>query len=81
MELIEGEILGVASARTIRGHRFLGEKEFEIQHADQYPQLLREKGSVVADFNERKAEFLQNLKQKRPHLAAWLILKKACLKK
>ena len=54
-ELIEGEILGVASARTICGHRFLGEKEFEIQHADQYPQLLREKGSVVADFNERKA--------------------------
>lgn len=57
-ELIEGEILGVASSRTIRGHRFLGEKEFEIQHADQYPQLLREKGSVVADFNERKAEIL-----------------------
>ncbi|KMZ25813.1 glycine-tRNA synthetase subunit beta [Haemophilus influenzae] len=57
-ELIEGEILGVASARTIRGHRFLGEKEFEIQHADQYPQLLREKGSVVANFNERKAEIL-----------------------
>ena len=57
-ELIEGEILGVASAHTIRGHRFLGEKEFEIQHADQYPQLLREKGSVVADFNERKAEIL-----------------------
>ncbi|KYK86993.1 glycine--tRNA ligase subunit beta [Aggregatibacter actinomycetemcomitans] len=57
-ELIEGEILGVASGRTIRGHRFLGEREFEIQYADQYPQLLREKGSVVADFNERKAEIL-----------------------
>ena len=63
-ELIEGEILGVASARTIRGHRFLGEKEFEIQHADQYPQLLREKGSVVADFNERKAEILAKAQAK-----------------
>lgn len=63
-ELIEGEILGVASARTIRGHRFLGEKEFEIQHADQYPQLLREKGSVVADFNERKAEILSKSQAK-----------------
>ena len=62
-DLIEGEILGVASARTIRGHRFLGEKEFEIQHADQYPQLLREKGSVVADFNERKAEILPKSQQ------------------
>ena len=57
-ELIEGEILGVASARTIRGHRFLGEKEFEIQHPDKYPHLLRQNGSVVADFNERKAEIL-----------------------
>ena len=63
-ELIEGEILGVASARTIRGHRFLGEKEFEIQHADQYPQLLREKGSVVADFNELKAEILAKSQEK-----------------
>ena len=63
-ELIEGEILGVSSARTIRGHRFLGEKEFEIQHADQYPQLLREKGSVVADFNERKAEILEKSQAK-----------------
>ena len=63
-ELIKGEILGVASARTIRGHRFLGEKEFEIQHADQYPQLLREKGSVVADFNERKAEILAKSQSK-----------------
>ena len=43
---------------------FLGEKEFEIQHADQYPQLLREKGSVVADFNERKAEILAKFSSK-----------------
>ena len=57
-ELIEGEILGVASARTLRGHRFLGQSEFDIRHADEYPQILREKGSVVADFNERKAEIL-----------------------
>ncbi|OOF39423.1 glycine--tRNA ligase subunit beta [Rodentibacter mrazii] len=63
-ELIEGEILGVASSRTIRGHCFLGESEFEIQHADQYPQLLREKGSVIADFNERKAVILAKSQEK-----------------
>lgn len=54
-ELIEGEILGVKSGRTIRGHRFLGEREFTIENADQYPKLLKDRGSVVADFNERKA--------------------------
>ncbi|HDR1309901.1 glycine--tRNA ligase subunit beta [Pasteurella multocida] len=63
-ELIEGEILGVESARTLRGHRFLGEREFQITHADQYPALLKEKGSVVADFNERKALILAKSQEK-----------------
>lgn len=63
-ELIEGEILGVASGTTIRGHRFLGEREFQISHADQYPALLKEKGSVVADFNERKALILAKSQEK-----------------
>ncbi|MEG9533447.1 glycine--tRNA ligase subunit beta [Mannheimia indoligenes] len=63
-ELIEGEILGVASGRTIRGHRFLGEREFQIDNADQYPQLLKERGSVVADFNERKALILAKSQEK-----------------
>ncbi|KGQ23329.1 glycine-tRNA synthetase subunit beta [Gallibacterium anatis CCM5995] len=59
-ELIEGDILGVASGRTIRGHRFLGQQEFTIDNADQYPQLLAEKGSVIADFEQRKAIIRQN---------------------
>ncbi|MCL7767540.1 glycine--tRNA ligase subunit beta [Pasteurella multocida] len=63
-ELIEGEILGVESARTLRGHRFLDEREFQISHADQYPTLLKEKGSVVADFNERKALILAKSQEK-----------------
>ncbi|MDG6296258.1 glycine--tRNA ligase subunit beta [Glaesserella parasuis] len=63
-ELIEGEILGVASGTTVRGHRFLGELEFQISHADQYPALLKEKGSVVADFNERKALILAKAQEK-----------------
>ncbi len=59
-ELIKGEILGVASGRTIRGHRFLGQQEFTIDNADQYPQLLAEKGSVIADFEQRKAIIRQD---------------------
>lgn len=59
-ELIEGDILGVASGRTIRGHRFLGQQEFTIDNADQYPQLLAEKGSVIADFEQRKAIIRQD---------------------
>ncbi|EDP58754.1 glycine--tRNA ligase subunit beta [Vibrio sp. AND4] len=57
-DLIEGEILGVASARTIRGHRFMGEQEFTIDSAEQYPTLLEERGKVMADYEARKAIIL-----------------------
>ena len=57
-ELIEGEILGVASARTVRGHRFMGEREFTIDSADQYPAILEERGKVMADYDARKAIIL-----------------------
>lgn len=63
-ELIEGEILGVKIANVVRGHRFLGEREFTISHADEYLTALREKGSVIADFNERKALILVKSQEK-----------------
>ena len=59
-ELIEGEILGVASARIIRGHRFMGEREFTIDNADQYPSLLEERGKVMADYEARKTIILRD---------------------
>lgn len=54
-ELIHGEILGVQSGRTIRGHRFMGEAEFTLDHVDQYPSILEERGKVIADYDTRKA--------------------------
>lgn len=53
-ELIPGTVLGIDSARTLRGHRFMGEQEFTIDNADQYPQILLERGKVVADYQTRK---------------------------
>lgn len=53
-ELIEGELLGIKSARNIRGHRFMG-TGFELDHADNYLTLLKEKGKVIADYESRKA--------------------------
>ncbi|MBW5893455.1 glycine--tRNA ligase subunit beta [Pectobacterium polaris] len=55
-ELIPGQVLGINSARTIRGHRFMGEAEFTIDNAEQYPQILLERGKVVADYDTRKAK-------------------------
>ncbi|MCL1143852.1 glycine--tRNA ligase subunit beta [Shewanella gaetbuli] len=51
---IEGEVLGIKSARTIRGHRFMGQSTFELDHADNYIAKLKELGKVVADYQERK---------------------------
>lgn len=57
-DLIEGEILGVASDRIVRGHRFMGEREFVIDSAEQYPEILAQRGKVIADYDARKAIIL-----------------------
>ena len=54
-ELIQGELLSVASDRTIRGHRFMGEAELTLSHADHYESLLDDSGKVIVDYERRKA--------------------------
>ena len=54
-QLLQGELLGVASDRVIRGHRFLGEAELTLNHADQYEDLLDDSGKVIVDYERRKA--------------------------
>lgn len=54
-QLVTGSILDIESARIIRGHRFMGEQEFTIENADQYPEILEQRGKVIADHNKRKA--------------------------
>ena len=54
-QLIAGELLGVESARVIKGHRFLGSAELTISHADDYEALLDDSGKVIVDYERRKA--------------------------
>ncbi|MFM2475626.1 glycine--tRNA ligase subunit beta [Celerinatantimonas sp. MCCC 1A17872] len=54
-KLIQGEVLGIESARTIRGHRFMGEAEFQLTNADEYVQMLDLRGKVIVDYERRKA--------------------------
>ncbi|WP_119773676.1 glycine--tRNA ligase subunit beta [Vibrio cholerae] len=62
-ELIQGEILGVKSDRIVRGHRFMGEAEFTIESAEQYPAILEERGKVIADYATRKAMIIEGSQQ------------------
>ncbi|MGO5000289.1 glycine--tRNA ligase subunit beta [Oceanisphaera sp. W20_SRM_FM3] len=54
-QLLPASILGLESARIIRGHRFMGVPEFELDHADNYLSALENTGKVLADFERRKA--------------------------
>ncbi|MEL0630690.1 glycine--tRNA ligase subunit beta [Psychromonas aquatilis] len=54
-KLIQGELLGVASDRVIRGHRFMGDAELVLKHADDYQSLLDDSGKVIVDYERRKA--------------------------
>ncbi|MCT4704814.1 glycine--tRNA ligase subunit beta [Enterobacteriaceae bacterium H16N7] len=62
-EVIPATILGITSDRVIRGHRFMGEPEFTIDNADQYPQILLERGKVIADYEQRKAVIKQGAEE------------------
>jgi len=55
-EVIEGEILGVASDNTTKGHRFHHPDAITITQASSYADQLRETGHVIADFSARRDE-------------------------
>ncbi|MBQ4829372.1 glycine--tRNA ligase subunit beta [Alteromonas sp. MMG017] len=59
-EVVNLTALGLASGRTIQGHRFHGEARFELDHADNYASAL-EAHYVVADFTARKDKVRQQL--------------------
>lgn len=53
-QLLDGKILGIQSSRVIFGHRFMGEAKLAIDSAEKYPEILRKRGKVIADYEERK---------------------------
>ena len=54
-DLVRTEALGLESGRTTRGHRFHSAGCLEIPSADQYLNLLKTEGWVVADYDERQS--------------------------
>ena len=62
-ELVPGIILDIQSNRIIRGHRFMGEQQFTIDNADQYPEILEQRGKVVADYDKRKSIIKQQAEE------------------
>jgi len=62
-ELITGTVLGINSNRILYGHRFMAESKFIIHHAQDYLQILRVRGAVIADYEERKAQIKHDVQR------------------
>ena len=58
--VVPGTVLGQSSARTTRGHRFLGQGAISIARADDYERLLERDGKVIANF-ELRARMVREL--------------------
>src|SRR5918993_704442 len=53
--VVPGSVLGLVSGNRTHGHRFMGKRDLTIARADEYVTRLREEGSVVCRFAERKS--------------------------
>jgi glycyl-tRNA synthetase beta chain len=47
--------LGLEAGNTTSGHRFLGNETITIDTADQYADVLRQQGKVIASYHERRS--------------------------
>lgn len=53
--VVSGSVLGLESQNWTLGHRFLSAKPVVFQQADDYAPQMKEKGKVIASFDERRA--------------------------
>ena len=54
-EIVEGRLMGLPIGRITRGHRFMSPGPLELRNASDYEGRLEQDGSVVADFDQRRA--------------------------
>ena len=68
--IIPVALLGLRSGRQTSGHRFQADSDLEIDHADHYEAILRDRGAVIVDMDMRKQAIWQALKSKADSLHA-----------
>ncbi len=71
-QVVPGEVLGVTSGRSTRGHRFQGAREIVLRHAANYERQLLDEGKVMARFAERRDAILRELHAQAARLDATL---------
>ncbi len=58
---VPGFVLDIPSGNVTRGHRFHAPGEIRVPEPGKYLSLLRQKGRVIADFDERREKIVQGV--------------------
>jgi len=77
--VVPGEVLGVATGRETRGHRVHGAARIALDTAADYERALREQGSVVADYETRRADVAAQVRAKAAELGGTAVIDEALL--
>jgi glycyl-tRNA synthetase beta chain len=59
--VVPGSVLGLVSGNRTQGHRFMGKRDLTLARAGEYVSLLRDEGSVVCRFAERRSAIERGL--------------------
>lgn len=78
-DLVPATILGVASGRESRGHRFHYNQAIALSSATDYAASLLEPGRVIASFSERKEKIRQLIQEEGSRLKATVVIDDALL--
>jgi glycyl-tRNA synthetase beta chain len=69
---VPGEVLGLKSGRSTKGHRFMGKADIRLANAGEYEAKLRDEGRVVVDFAARRTLIEKALREKAKEQKAGL---------
>ncbi len=62
-DIVPISVLGLQAGRTTHGHRFQGEADISLKHANDYETALDKQGGVIAGFEKRKSEIEHELNE------------------
>ncbi|SMN14463.1 Glycyl-tRNA synthetase beta chain [uncultured Candidatus Thioglobus sp.] len=78
-DVVEANIMGLASGNTTRGLRFTGAQEFSINHAKDYQKTLLDKAQIEVDFEVRKQIIRQQVMQEASKKGATAVIDESLL--
>ncbi len=61
-KVLDAKILDLSSGRSTRGHRFHHNQAIELKAATDYPKILADTGKVIANFADRQAMIVEQVK-------------------